>query len=108
MKGRIEGKTKWKYEGPKVSMYDVEHKELFESIRAGKPINNGKYMVNSTVLALLGQFVCHTGQEITWDKAMTSEYAVELDRYTWDVTPPLKPNKAGEYDLAIPGMTKFV
>ena len=35
-------------------MYDVEHEELFDSIRAGKPINNGKYMVGSTMLALLG------------------------------------------------------
>ena len=41
---RIEGEKPWRYEGPKPSMYDVEHKELFEAIRAGKPINNGDYM----------------------------------------------------------------
>ena len=108
VKGRIEGATNWQYEGPKVSMYDVEHQELFESIRTGKPINNSNYMVTSTMLAILGQAVCHTGQQLTWEKAMTSEYSVELDRYGWDVTPPIKPNKNGEYDLAIPGMTKFV
>ena len=25
-------------------MYDVEHEELFASIRSGNPINNGHYM----------------------------------------------------------------
>ena len=65
-------------------------------------------MVGSTMLALLGQMVCHTGQEITWDKAMESKASVELPRYGWDVEPPLKPNDDGQYDIAIPGMTEFV
>ena len=47
----IEGQTTWQYKGPKPSMYDVEHKELFDAIRAGKPINNGDYMFTSTMLA---------------------------------------------------------
>lgn len=108
LKGRIEGETNWQYEGPKVSMYDVEHQELFDSIRAGKPINNGTYMVGSTMLALLGQLVCHTGQELTWEKAMTSKQSVELDRYGWDVEAPVKPNDQGEYEIAVPGITEFV
>ncbi len=40
--------------GPKPNMYDVEHKELFDAIRAGKTINNGNYMFTSTMLAILG------------------------------------------------------
>ena len=43
-KPQIEGEKPWRYKGPKPSMYDVEHKELFEAIRAGKTINNGDYM----------------------------------------------------------------
>ncbi len=105
--GRIEGANPWKYDGPKVNMYDVEHKELFESIRAGKPINNGLYAARTTMLAILGQYVCQTGQELTWDQAMNSTYSVELPRYDWDVEPPIKPNAKGEYDLTIPGVTKI-
>ena len=30
-------------------MYQTEHDELFASIRAGKPINNGEYMAKSTL-----------------------------------------------------------
>ncbi len=33
-------------------MYQIEHDELFASIRAGKPINNGDYMCKSTMLAI--------------------------------------------------------
>lgn len=107
LSGTIEGANPWQYEGPKTNMYDVEHQELFDSIRAGKPINNGEYMVGSTMLALLGQFVCHTGQEITWEQAWNSTHSMELPRYDWDVEPPLKPNASGEYDIAVPGLTKF-
>ncbi|HYF16550.1 MAG TPA: tripartite tricarboxylate transporter substrate-binding protein, partial [Ramlibacter sp.] len=32
--------------------YQIEHDELFAAIRAGKPINNGEYMSNSTLLAI--------------------------------------------------------
>ena len=109
IKGRIEGQTNWKYEGEsRRPGYDEEHQALFDSIRSGKPINNVKYMVGSTMLALLGQFVCHTGKELTWEKAWESKASVELERYGWDVEPPIKPNDKGEYDIAIPGITPFV
>ena len=103
----IGGEVEWKYEGPKTNMYDAEHQELFDSIRNGKPINNVKYMVGSTMLALLGQMVCHTGKQLTWDEAMESQASVELDRYGFDVEPPIKPNANGDYDIAVPGVTKF-
>ena len=38
------GGETWNYRGDKPSMYDVEHDELFKSIKDGKPINNGIYM----------------------------------------------------------------
>jgi len=108
LKGRIEGENEWSYTGPQGNMYDVEHQELFAAIRAGKPVNNGVYMARSTMLALLGQFVCHTGKELTWDQAINSQYSVELDRYDWNIEPPLKSNEKGEYEIAVPGITKFV
>jgi hypothetical protein len=60
------------------------------------------------MLALLGQFVCHTGKELTWDQAINSQYSVELDRYDWDVEPPIKSNEKGEYEIAVPGISKFI
>ena len=55
------------------SMYDVEHKELFASIRAGRPINNGTYMSYATLMALIGRDSAYTGQKIMWEDFMKSE-----------------------------------
>ncbi len=105
--GYINGETNWKYSGSNANPYQVEHNELFQSIRDGKPINNGKYMVNSTLMAIMGQLCCLTGQELTWDQMLNSKYSVAQKAYGYDQEPPIKPNKDGGYDLAIPGMTKF-
>jgi predicted dehydrogenase len=106
----VKGQTVWKYEYPKtkVSMYDCEHVALFASIRAGKPCNSGGYMFTSTMLGILAQMVCYTGQVITWEQAMNSTNVLAPSRYTWDAEPPVKPNPDGTYPTAMPGMTKFV
>ncbi len=105
---RIEGATEWRYDGPKVSMYDMEHKELFEGIRAGKPINNSNYMFTSSMLAILAQMVCYTGKEITWKDAMESTLDFTRPEYSFDAEPPFKPDADGNYSTAMPGMTPFV
>jgi predicted dehydrogenase len=103
---RIEGENAWQYKGKGESMYDVEHKELFESVRSGKPLNNRDYMLTSTMLAILAQMVCYTGQAITWEDAMKSQLSYALPRYGWDVEPPIKPDKDGRYPTAVPGLTR--
>ncbi len=93
------GKAPWKYKGPKPSMYDVEHKELFAGIRSGEIINNGEYMSYSTLLAIMGREACYTGQKITWDDAMNSTQDLSPQAYAWaDVPTPT---------VAMPGETKF-
>ena len=52
----------WAYSGPGNKMYQAEHDELFASIRSGKPINNGEYMANSTLLAIMGRMAAYTGK----------------------------------------------
>jgi len=101
---RIEGTTSWRYKGKKPSMYDVEHQELFDAIRTGKPINNGDYMCRDTMYGILARMVCYTGKEITWEDAMTSEASFTLPHYGWDVEPPVKPGPDGRYLTAMPGI----
>jgi predicted dehydrogenase len=94
------GSGKWKYEGEKPSMYDVEHIELFQGIRKGEHINNGVYMSYSTLLAIMGRMACYTGQEITWEAALNSQENLTPEKYEWgDVTIP---------QVAMPGITPFV
>jgi hypothetical protein len=85
----------------------VEHKELFAAIREGKPINNGDYMFTSTMLAILAQMVCYTGQEITWERALESTHSFNLPEYRFDAEPPIRPGPDGTYPTAMPGLTRF-
>ncbi len=104
---RIEGENEWRFEGKKPSMYDNEHKELFDAIRSGKTINNGDYMNTSTMLGILAQMVCYTGKEITWEQAMQSKLDFSLERYDWDAEAPIKPDADGRYATAMPGINEF-
>jgi predicted dehydrogenase len=108
MKHRIEGETNWQYEGPNPNKYVAEHEALFASIRAGRPINNGLYMAQSTMWAILGRMTTYTGRAITWEQAMGSREDLSPSRYAWDAEPPILPDKDGNYPIAVPGVTKFV
>ncbi|MEW6159144.1 MAG: Gfo/Idh/MocA family oxidoreductase [Verrucomicrobiota bacterium] len=88
------------YDGPTPDMYQVEHDELFASIRAGKPINDGVRMAYSTLLAIMGRMAAYTGQEITWEQAMNSEERIVPDPINWNMQLPIAP-------MAIPGQTKL-
>src|SRR5262249_37075143 len=54
-------------------MYQTEHNELFASIRNGRPINDGDWMAKSTLMAIMGRMATYSGQEITWQQALTSQ-----------------------------------
>ncbi len=87
----------WKYEGEKPSMYEQEHVALFNSIRNGTPINNGHYMTNSTMLAIMGRMCTYSGKSLTWEECMASEQRLGPDTYAWGDMP--------EPAVAIPGET---
>jgi myo-inositol 2-dehydrogenase/D-chiro-inositol 1-dehydrogenase len=97
----ITGKESWEYKGPKGDMYQIEHDELFASIRNRRPINDGIWMAHSTLMALMGRMAAYTGKEISWDQAMNSELKLVPDNLTWDMELPIRP-------MAMPGRTKFV
>lgn len=107
LKNRIEGENPWQYDGPKSNMYDAEHVALFDAIRNGQPINNGRYMVRSTMLSLLGQMVCYTGQQMTWDQALNAAWQAGPEAVGWDMEPPTQPDASGLYPVPIPGITKL-
>ncbi len=98
---RIEGETKWTYEGPRNDMYQSEHDAMFAAIRKNQPINNGVRMATSTMLAIMGRMAAYTGQQITWDQAMNSQLAIFPSKLTWDMSLPVDPTP-------MPGVTKFI
>jgi myo-inositol 2-dehydrogenase / D-chiro-inositol 1-dehydrogenase len=97
----VKGETNWSYKGPRPDMYQVEHNELFASIRKGEPINNGVRMARSTMLAIMGRMAAYTGKEITWEEALNSQENLHPEKLAWDMSLPVPP-------VATPGKTNFI
>lgn len=91
------GNVVWRYRGPRGNPYQVEHDELFASIRNGSPINNGDYMSKSTMMAILGRMAAYSGQSVTWEQAFNSNVRLGPEKYEWGSL-PVEP-------VAIPGQT---
>ena len=95
------GEIQWRSGAAERDMYQVEHDELFASIRDGKPINDGERMAHSTLMGLMGRMAAYTGQEISWDQALNSQEHLVPANLTWDMQLPVAP-------MPIPGKTKFI
>jgi predicted dehydrogenase len=95
------GGSVWQYEGPKKDMYQVEHDELFASIRKGEPINDGERMARSTLVGIMGRMAAYAGEQITWEQMLKSQEKLVPETLEWNMSLPIAP-------MAIPGKTRFV
>ncbi len=84
---RITGENAWKYDGPANHGYQEEHDDLFAAIRAGKPINEGRMVAESTLTAIMGRMATYSGREITWQQALDSNERWGPDHYTFGPLP---------------------
>jgi predicted dehydrogenase len=98
---RIEGKTSWKWSGQQYDRYQREHDVLFAAIRRNQPVNDGKRMTTSTLLAIMGRMAAYTGQQVTWDQVLNSKEKLFPDHLDWNGTHEFPPR-------ALPGITKLV
>jgi predicted dehydrogenase len=97
----IKGKNSWRFHQDKpTNMYQNEHDEFFASIRKGQPINDGIRMAHSTLMAIMGRMAAYTGQEITWEQAMSSQESIVPAEMNWNTLVAVPP-------VAMPGLTKF-
>ncbi len=111
MSGRITGENPWHFEGSVPNPHQAEQTEFFASIRAGEPLHCGEYMTRSTLVAIMGQLSCYSGQQITWEAARESDYFLPpaVEDCTWDMDPPTQPDENGVYPVcAVPGFTTNV
>lgn len=98
----LSGKTTWRYEGPRKSMYRIEHEEFFAAIRSGERLHNGDRMCNSTLMAIMGRLAGYTGKEISWEQALNSQ-----EKLVPEITDGW--NSPVEFrDIPLPGVTRYV
>lgn len=95
----LDGKVRWSYDGERNNMYQTEHDEMYASIRAGKPINDGVRMTTSTLAAIMGRMAAYTGQPVTWKQAFGSSEDLWPKKFNFGPmpTPP----------VPVPGKTKI-
>ncbi len=106
---RIEGETNWRYTGPRNCEHTAEQEILIGAIRAGEPINHGDTMIDSTIMAIMGQIANYTGEAVTWEQMLAAdfEFGPKVDDVRLDMEPPTRPDETGNYPLPIPGITRF-
>ncbi len=105
---QVKGGESWRYRGPQPDPYQVEHDDLFASIRSGNPINEAESGAKSTMTAILGRMCTYSGQELTWEKALKSEINLMPDEFSFAATPKSLPGPDGLYQLPVPGLSKVV
>ncbi len=104
----LQGKVTWRAteELAGKSGYDQEQIELLESVRAGKPLHQGKILADCAMACVLGQLAVFTGQRLTWKEAVDSKFAyLPEGDVTWDTEPPVKPGPDGLYPVPVPGVS---
>jgi predicted dehydrogenase len=83
------GKEIWTMSGKIDEAYEQEHKDLIDSIRAGKPIVELKQTADSSLTAVMGRIAAYTGKKVTWD-FLTTKSTLDLfpSELTWDGSLP--------------------
>ena len=81
---KIDGENAWQYKGQHVNGQQQEHIDLIKSIRAGKPLNEGRRVAESTLTAIGGRISCYTGRTISWDWLLNKS---KLDLVPKDLNP---------------------
>jgi len=87
----------WRFRGDRNNPYQVEHDELIESIRLGKPINEAQQVAESTLTAIMGREAVYSGQEIDWETALNSNQDFTLDKYEFSDLPVAPVPMPGKY-----------
>lgn len=96
------GDTLWEMAGSIADAYKQEHRDLVDSIRAGKPIVELRQMADSSMVAVMGRMAAYTGRDVTW-KFAAEESKLDLfpKDLTWESSLPAP-------QFAVPGKTRLI
>ncbi len=100
------------WEAPKEQLtpWQAEWAALFDAIRNDKPHNEAERAALANLAAIIGRAAVHSGQIVTWDEAMQSQFTFcpNIDQMTAETPPPIQPDERGFYPVPIPGQWKEV
>lgn len=100
----------WEAPPEKYSPWQAEWNALLEAIRQDKPHNEAKRAAMSNIADMMGRAAVNSGQIITWDQVMKSDFqwCPYISTMTPDSPPPVQADANGRYPVPIPGVWKEV
>ena len=118
--GNVHAPTSWLYQdqreqsgigwrAPKetVNPWQAEWDVLLSAIRNNKPHNESRRAALANLGAIMGRAAVHSGQIITWDEALASnfQFCPNVDALTANSPAPVQADAQGRYPAPIPGKT---
>ena len=78
---------------------------MLDAIRNDRPHNEAKRAALSNLADMMGRAAMHTGQLVTWDQAMASnfQWCPNIDTMDENTEPPVKADDKGFYPVPVPG-----
>jgi len=106
----VSGDLTWQYPGRDPNPYRAEWQLLLDAIRQDKPHNEARRAGEAEVAALMGRAATHTGQLVTWDQTLNSEFQFvkDIDGMTFNTPAPIHAGPDGIYTAPRPGITKEI
>jgi predicted dehydrogenase len=99
--GYIKGAKPYENEKASPNPYVQEHADLVASIKAGKPLNEGRQVAESCLTAIMGRMSAYTGRALSWDWVMNASKL--------DMTPPhMELKNLPPLVVPVPGKTQLV
>ena len=95
----------WKAPKETHTPWQAEWNVLLDAIRKDKPHNEAGRAARSNLADMMGRAAVHTGQVVTWEQAMQSnfQFCPNIDAMTENTPPPVKADAQGRYPVPIPG-----
>lgn len=95
----------WKADPETKPLHQYEWEVLLDAIREDKPHNETEQAILANWVAVMGRAAVHTGQMITWEQALASDFKFfpKVDELDYDSPPPVKADENGCYPAPVPG-----
>jgi predicted dehydrogenase len=102
------GEIVWRFPQPESDPYQLEWDHLMDAIRNDKPYNEARRGAEASLVAVMGRMAAHTGQLITWEKALNHEheFAPDVDKLTLNGPAPVRADADGKYPVPRPGIER--
>ncbi|MCP5517832.1 MAG: Gfo/Idh/MocA family oxidoreductase [Verrucomicrobiales bacterium] len=95
----------WRPAPETVGPWQAEWNVLLDAIRNDKPHNEARRACYSNLAAIMGRAAVHTGQVITWEEALASDFkfCADVDALDMNSPAPVTADANGRYPAPTPG-----